>query len=109
VIEERESNRRLVAGNPRGSELSITISPRAASNSLELGSDGTLRARVAALPIHGAANTALLKFLSRTLHVPKSQLVIAAGHTGRQKRIVVTGVAPDELESRRREALLSPG
>jgi uncharacterized protein len=102
---ERELNRRLVAVNPRGSELSMMISPRAAFNSLELGSDGTLRARIAALPIDGAANTALLKFLAKMLHVPKSQLEIATGHSSRQKRIVVTGVAPDELESRLREAI----
>jgi uncharacterized protein YggU (UPF0235/DUF167 family) len=47
----------------------------------------------------------LLQFLSRILDVPKSRLAIAAGHNARHKRIIVTGVAPDDLERRLTNAM----
>jgi uncharacterized protein YggU (UPF0235/DUF167 family) len=97
-----------VASHPRGSELSLTITPRAAFNSMELEPAGTLRVRVTAPPVDGAANTALLRYLARVLDVPKSQLSISAGPTSRHKRILVTGISPTDLEHRLHKALASP-
>jgi hypothetical protein len=72
---------------------------------LELGSNGALRVRIAAPPVDGAANAALLRFLSKTLDIPKSQLSISAGHTSRHKRILVTGISPTDLNQRLYKAL----
>lgn len=94
-----------VAPHARGSELSLTITPRAAVNSLDLGGDGTLRVRITAPPVDGAANTALLRLLSKVLDVPKSQLSISAGHTSRHKRILVAGISSPDLDRRLQAAL----
>lgn len=89
----------------RGCEIALTISPRSAVNSLELGPEGTLRARITAPPVDGAANAALLRFLSKALDIPKSQLAISAGHTSRHKRILITGLSPNDLDQRLHNAM----
>jgi uncharacterized protein YggU (UPF0235/DUF167 family) len=98
----------LVASHPRGSELTLSISPRAAANALELTPDGTLKVRVAAPPVDGAANAALLRYLSTALDIPKSQLSISAGHTSRHKRILITGLSPADLDQRLQNAVGKP-
>jgi hypothetical protein len=77
--------------------LSVTVVPRAGRSSLERTGDGALRVRVAAPPVEGAANDALLRFLADALDLPRSRLAIASGASSRHKRIVVEGVAPDVL------------
>ena len=94
-----------VSAHPRGSELSLTISTRSAVNALELGGEGTVRVRIAAPPVNGAANAALIRFLAKTLDIPRSRLSISAGHTSRYKRIVVNGIAPADLDQRLQEAI----
>ena len=85
----------------------MTITPRASVSVLGLGSDGTLWARIAAPPVDGAANEALLRFLAKTLDVPRSRLAITVGQSSRHKRIVVTGVTSEDLESRLRQVIES--
>lgn len=52
-----------------------------------------LLARVAAPPLEGAANAALVKLVAKTLGVPKSAVAIVAGETSRIKALEVTGDA----------------
>jgi len=51
--------------------------------------DGTLRVKLAAPPVDGAANDALLKFLSKEWGVPRTKIQIKSGHTGRLKTIIL--------------------
>jgi uncharacterized protein (TIGR00251 family) len=80
--------------------LSVVVVPRAGKSAVEQLADGSLQVRVAAPPVDGAANAALVRFLAGVLGVPRSRLEIISGATGRHKRIVIAGVAPDELETR---------
>jgi uncharacterized protein YggU (UPF0235/DUF167 family) len=91
--------------HPRGCEIALTISPRSAVNRLEWGPEGTLRAHIAAPPVDGAANAALLRYVSKLLDIPKSQLTITAGHTSRHKRLLITGLSPADLDQRLHKAL----
>ena len=94
-----------ISSHARGSALSITVVPRAGRSSIEESTDGTLRVRVAAPPVDGAANVALLRFLADVLDVPRSRLEIASGKSNRHKRVVVEGMTPGELQERLRVAL----
>ena len=67
--------------------------------------DGSLRVRVTAAPVDGAANSALLRYLSDVLRIPRSRLAIDSGKNSRRKRIVVADVSPEALERRLRDAL----
>ncbi len=59
-----------------------------------------LRARVAAPPIEGAANQALLRLIARELDVPRRDVRLVAGAGGRQKLVVVDGVGPERVLAR---------
>jgi uncharacterized protein YggU (UPF0235/DUF167 family) len=62
--------------------------------------DGVLRVHVAAPPIEGAANHALLRVLADELGVGRRSVRLVAGAAGRTKLIVVDGVDPTEIERR---------
>jgi uncharacterized protein (TIGR00251 family) len=94
-----------VSPHTRGSLLSVVVVPRAGKSAIERLPDGTLRVRVAAPPVDGAANSALLRFLADTLDVPRSRLEIISGASSRRKRVAIAGLTPNELETRLRAAL----
>ncbi len=77
--------------------LSVRIQPRASKNSISRREDGSLKIRLTAPPVDGAANEALVKFLSDILSVSKSQVEIVSGHTSREKRIQIIGMNEDDV------------
>ncbi len=62
--------------------------------------DGILRARVAAPPVEGGANEALLRLLADELRVPRRDVRLVAGAGGRTKVVVVDGVEPQRAADR---------
>ena len=62
--------------------------------------DGVLRARVTAPAVAGAANQALVRLLADELGVGRRSVRIVAGAAGRQKLVVVDGVAPEAVVAR---------
>jgi uncharacterized protein len=62
--------------------------------------DGVLRARVAAPPIEGAANQALIRLLAEELGIARRSVRLVAGAAGRQKLIVVEGLTGEEIVAR---------
>ena len=94
-----------VATHAHGSVLSVLVVPHAGRSSIEQLADGTVQVRVAAPPVDGAANAALLRLLADLLDVPRRRLEIISGASSRRKRIVIAGMAPDELETRIQAAL----
>lgn len=77
--------------------LSVRIQPRASKNGVSRGEDGALKIKLTAPPVDGAANEALVKSLSDTLSISKSQVEIVSGHTGRQKIIRISGMSEDDV------------
>jgi len=59
--------------------------------------DGSLKIRLTAPPVDGAANEALVDFLSRTLDLSKSSIEIVSGHTSREKRVKISGMSEEEV------------
>jgi uncharacterized protein YggU (UPF0235/DUF167 family) len=59
--------------------------------------DGVLRVRVAAPPVEGAANQALLRVIAGALDVPRRDVRLVAGAGGRSKLIAVDGVTPERV------------
>ena len=70
-------------------------------------SDGMLHARVAAPPVDGAANRALIALLSDHLGIPKSRITIQSGESARVKVLRLEGLEPEALD-RRLAALRDP-
>ncbi len=85
-------------------QVKIRLTPRAARNALDglvTGADGELLlgARVTAAPEQGRANTALVKLLSSSWHLPRSRLSIARGASSRRKTIAIAGADADLVQS----------
>jgi uncharacterized protein (TIGR00251 family) len=84
----------------RGAAITVKVMPRARKTEVAgVMDDGTLKIRIAAPPVAGAANKALVAFLSKALRVPGSQIDIIAGEASERKLISVVGVSPEEVEA----------
>lgn len=79
-----------------GCLISLTVSPRAGANRIEIDPQGSIRVRLTAPPVDGAANASLLKFLASILDTPRSTLTIMSGAVARHKRVLVRGMDPEE-------------
>jgi uncharacterized protein YggU (UPF0235/DUF167 family) len=67
----------------------VRLTPRGGADRVERVADGELRVRVAAPPVDGAANEALVRLLARELDLPRSAIRIASGALTRRKVMAV--------------------
>lgn len=79
--------------------FNVKVVPRASRSELVGEQDGSLRVRIAAPPVDGAANEELIRLLARKLEVKPSAVTIVSGLGSRTKRITVTGITPKTLEA----------
>jgi uncharacterized protein (TIGR00251 family) len=84
-----------ITQHAKGCVISLTVSPRSSANRIEIDPSGTIRIKLTAPPVDGAANTSLLKYLSTVLGVPRSNLTILTGAQARHKRILAEGMHGD--------------
>ena len=80
--------------------VDVKVVPRAGRTAFAGTRDGALLIRLAAAPVDGAANAALVTFLSQLFDVPKRQITIVAGDKSRQKRVRISGVTPETVRQR---------
>jgi uncharacterized protein (TIGR00251 family) len=76
-----------------GVVLEILVQPRASRTKVVGEHDGRLKIQLAAPPVDGEANSALVEFLAGALRVRKSDVAIVRGDTGRRKTVRVAGVS----------------
>jgi uncharacterized protein (TIGR00251 family) len=80
------------------STFHITVKPKSKKNEA-IKKDGLIIVAVTSPPVEGAANDAVIKVLAETLQIPKSRLSIAGGATGKLKKIAVSNITTEELNS----------
>jgi uncharacterized protein len=73
--------------------LTILVQPRASRTEIVGPYGAAIKIRIAAPPVDGAANEELIRFLAKTLGVPKSAVTIVSGERGRRKVVSVEGVS----------------
>ena len=83
--------------SPAGVVFAVRVIPRARKTGVAGTRDGALVVRLSAPPVDGAANAALIAYLSSLLDRPRRDVVIVAGQTSREKRIAVCGVTAAQL------------
>ena len=59
-----------------------------------------LLVKLAAAPVDGAANDALIALLSTALDLPSRNIQIVSGHTNPRKEILILGLDSTTIESR---------
>jgi len=80
--------------------LQFRVIPRASRTGVDGERAGAILVRLAAPPVEGAANAALITFLSDTLSIPRRHITIVAGEQSRNKRVKIDGL--DEAAVRAR-------
>jgi uncharacterized protein (TIGR00251 family) len=71
--------------------LSVRVIPRASKDAIaEVIGGEALKIRIQAPPVDGRANACLIKFLSKHWNIPRSNIEIIAGETGRNKRLRIS-------------------
>jgi len=68
-------------------ELFVNARPASSKNVIVGIFDNTLKVKVKAPAVDGAANKELVKFLSKQFKVPKSEILFVSGETQKRKRI----------------------
>ena len=76
---------------PDSIRIPVYVQPRASKTMVAGPHDGGWKIRVAAPPVDGAANTALVEFVAERLGVAKSRVRIVSGHSSRRKVVEIDG------------------
>lgn len=82
----------IVAKDATGVTIAVRVIPRARRSQVEGVLGDSLKVRVAAPPVEGTANEALLSFLAETLQVRRRQITLLAGERGRHKLVRIEGM-----------------
>lgn len=85
---------------PAEAILNIRVIPRAPRSRVDGTRGDAVLIRLAAPPVEGAANDALVAFLSKVLDLPRRSIRIVSGEKSRDKRVAISGV--DDAEARAR-------
>jgi uncharacterized protein (TIGR00251 family) len=78
--------------------LTLHIQPGAKKTECAGRHGDALKIRLAAPPVDGKANAALLGFIAETLGLPKSAVTLKSGQTSRRKVLEIQGAAVPAIE-----------
>jgi hypothetical protein len=76
----------------QGVEVLVLVQPRASRTKAIGEHDGRLKVALAAPPVDGEANAALVEFLADALDLRRADVELLDGATSRRKRLVLRGV-----------------
>lgn len=79
--------------NPDGVMAQVKVVPWASSSRIAGILGGRLKILVAAPPEDGKANQAVCLLLAETLGIPSRDVIVEAGHTQPQKRLLLRGIS----------------
>ena len=69
--------------------LQLSVMPNAKRTEVDGLHDGALRVRLAAPPIDGRANEALVAWLAKSLGVPRRDIEVLRGEASRRKQVAI--------------------
>ena len=86
--------------NGASTRLRLRVVPGAGAAAIVGRHGEAWKVRVVEPPERGAANDAVVRLLADTLALPRRDVTLVSGHTGRDKIVQVAGIDPAETESR---------
>jgi hypothetical protein len=86
-----------VRDEPGAAVLEILVQPRASRTKVVGEHQGRLKLALAAPPVEGEANRALVELLARLLGVRKADVTIEHGEAGRRKTVRVAGLTAAQV------------
>jgi uncharacterized protein len=94
------TSRISITTSDAGVQFAVRVIPRAGRSVVAGVRDGALLVRLAAPPVDGAANEALVAFIADLLDRPKRDVNMVAGQKSRDKRIRVSGLTARALDAK---------
>lgn len=83
--------------NEEAITFTVRVGPRASKNEIVGELEGSLKIRISAPPVDGAANEEVVKVLAKAFGVAKSNVTIVSGETSKTKRVRVIGATLEQL------------
>jgi hypothetical protein len=80
-----------------GVDVSVIVVPRASRTRVVGVHDDMLRVQLAAPPVDGAANDALVRFVAESTGTPRSSVSVARGLASRRKTVRLAGVDGEQV------------
>jgi uncharacterized protein len=80
--------------------VDVRVIPRSARTRVDGVRGGAVLVRLAAPPVEGAANEALIEFLSDALDCPRRSIQIVSGEKSRDKRVAIAGIDRESVLAR---------
>jgi uncharacterized protein (TIGR00251 family) len=90
----------VIQDTASGSLVHVRVIPRAKRTAVHGTRQNAVLIRLAAPPVDGAANAALISFLADRLGLPARAVRIVAGETSREKRVAVDGLRAEQVRMR---------
>lgn len=87
--------------SPAGTDtlvIDVRVVPRSSRSEVVGFVGDSLKVKIAAPPVDGAANAELIKLMAKTFDVSKSSVEITSGETSKIKRLRITGVSKADLD-----------
>lgn len=82
-----------------GVDIAVHAQPRASRSRVVGEHGGRLKVQLAAPPVDGEANQALVDLVADLFRVPKRQVAVVQGLTGKRKLVRVQGVTLEAAEA----------
>ncbi len=80
--------------------MAVRVVPRAGRTAIAGVRGDALLVRLAAAPVDGAANDALVAFLAETFGRPRRDITLISGHASRDKRVAIAGLSEAAVAAR---------
>lgn len=92
-----------ISDHPLGATFAVRVQPRGARTAITGTVGEALKISVAAPPLDGRANAAVIAFFSEILSVPRSSVQVVAGEQSRNKIVRIMGCGGADVQRRLRE------
>ena len=86
-----------IEDRPTGVRISIHVQPRASRTEIAGVHGDALKIRLTSPPVDGAANEALVIFLTERFALPRNAITIISGAQSRAKVVEITGISAADL------------
>jgi uncharacterized protein len=80
--------------------FAVRVVPRAGRTAVAGVRGDAMLVRLAAPPVDGAANNALVAFIAELFGRPTRDITLVSGHASRSKRIAISGLTEDQVSAR---------
>jgi uncharacterized protein (TIGR00251 family) len=91
----------------KGATFAVKVHPRARKNAITGTVGDAVKLALAAPPVDGKANQAVMEFFADLFDIPRSSVTIASGETSRNKVVRISGLNKRTVEERLADMLAS--